>query len=532
MNIVPDRPDASDRIRMAVFLPPSPAPQVVEYAKPRYGAEPTMVQSHGYRYVVTGNTLLPPATVQKILRTAATPKDALASLLKAYQGEGYPLVAITGKVEGKEVRIAVFQGMITELNTEDGLGWFYGSLSGRNDVRNDELLRRQIMAGLYAARSGKKVAVNLGPAANPDGSALDVTESAVPDYFPISGAVTFGNYGSRYSSGYVLGGDAAANLTHGVQITAGYLQGLPGLSQNSYGSSYEQGQFGASVVTPYGIYGISASRIYFRLGDATFPLNPKGDVDSFQLNGTQLVYADRATRASLTEALTRVSYKETVFNGLFTLLDQPYNYVSLGLNVNHSLTLGSLPGNLAGGISFNMGISGPAGTLVDGEPGFPTSHFRYTGLTLAYHQTLPLGFQADLTSQAQWAANTLPSQQQWILGGFGNLSAWEPGVVVGDSGYVTRLEIDGPALARSGASARLGGFLETGGSTFTTSPPGSPPWQTLSDAGLSLRLQLPYGFSATAMAATPISENGFDAIGNATLKVERMNAFFVVQKAF
>ncbi len=468
---------------MAAFVPPPEPPQIVEYARPPYGAEPTIVQSHGYRYVVTGNTLLSPALIAKTLAAATTPKEALGDLLHAYRRKGYGLVGMSGKVEGKDVHIAVFEGMITELNTADALGWFFGGLSGRNDVRRNEILRRQIMSGLYAARSGQKVEVNLGPAANPGGSALTVTEQPIPDDFPASGAVTFGNYGSRYSSGYVAGGSAEANLTHGIQITANYLEGLPGLRQSSFGSSYYDGGFGASVVTPYGIYGVSYSRIYFRLGDETFPLNPKGDVDTFQLTGAQLLYADTATRVSLTEDLTRVSFLETVFNGLFTLLDQPYNYLSLGMNVNHSLTLGTLPGNLSGGVIFNMGISGPAGTLVDGFPGIPTSHFRYTDFNFAYHQTLPLGFQADLTAQAQWAVNTLPTQQQWILGGFGNLSAWEPGVVVGDSGYVGRLEVDGPAFGGVRINARLGGFLETGGSTFTTPVPGTPPWQHLSDVG-------------------------------------------------
>jgi len=517
---------------MAAFVPPPQAPQVVEYAQPPYGAEPTTAQSHGYRYIVTGNTLLPPELIRKTLAAAATPKDALADLLQAYHAKGYTLVAITGKVEGKEVRIAVFQGMITELNTADGLGWFFGGLFGRDNVRRPELLRKQIMAGLYAARSGEKVNVNLGPAANPGGTALNVTESPVPNYSPVSGAVTFGNYGSRYSSGYVVGGNAAANLTHGVQITANYLQGLPGLRESSYGSSYYQGGVGTSVVTPYGIYGFSASRIYFRLGDETYPLNPKGNIDTYQLNGTQLLYADASTRVSLTEALTHVAYTETVFNGYFTLLDQPYTYVSLGLNANHSFTLGSLPGNLSGGATMNLGVSASSGTLYDGYPGVPTSHFRYAGFTLAYQQTLPLGFQANLSAQAQLATNTLPAQQEWTLGGFGNLSAWEPGVVVGDSGYVARLEVDAPAFARFGANARLGGFFETGGVTYTTPAPGTFPWQTLSDAGLSLRLQLPYGFSATAMAARPIQQNGFDAIGNTDLKLSQIDAFFVVQKEF
>lgn len=517
---------------MAGFVPPPSAPTLVEMAAPRHGASPVELESHGWRYVVTGNTLLAEKKIRDVLDRAADPKAALGDLVKAYHAAGYLLVAATGQVNGKKVEIAVYEGMLTELTAPAGLGQFFGGIKERRDLRQPAILKRQIMAGAYAERSGQKLNVNLGPAANPGGSSLTVSETPTPNYFPVSGQVTFGNYGSRFSSGYVVGGSAAANLTHGVQLTANYLQGLPGLRESSYGSSYEQGGVGASVVTPYGIYGVSFSRLYFRLGQETWPLNPKGAADTFQLTGTQLVYADTATRVSLTESLTRVTYKETVFNGFFTLLDQPYNYVSLGTSASHSMTLGGLPGTLSGGVTFNMGISGASGTLYDNIPGVPTSHFRYTNFTAAYHQTLPKGFTADLTGLAQWAVNTVPTQQQWTLGGFGNLAAWEPGITVGDSGYIARLELDAPPVKRFGTSATFGVFAETGGATFSHPVARTPPWQLLSDVGLILKLKLPYGFSATAMAAKNVRESGFGAAGEANLKLNRMSAFFVVQKGF
>lgn len=517
---------------MAVFTPPPQTPPIIEYAQPKYGSVPIAVDNDGYHYIVTGNTLLPPILIERTLATTATPKDALASLLKLYQNKGYPLVALTGNVVGKTINIAVFQGMLTEVQTPPALAPFFRGLSDHETIQKNDLLRDQIRASSYADRSGKNLEVNLSPASNPGGSALTVTALKQPDYFPLSGSLTFGNYGSRYSSGYVTGGNVAANLTHGIQITANFLQGLPGLRQASLGSNYYQNGAGASIVTPYGIYGVTTSWTHYRLGKATYPLNPDGNVFSYQINGMQLLYVDDATRASVTEAFNRVYYHETALNDFYTLLNQQYNYLSLGTNINHGLTIDGLPGNLNAAIVFNLGASGASGTLVDGKPGAPTSHFRYTNGTLSYQQNLPYGLQATLTGQAQIAADTLPSQQQWVLGGLGNLPAWEPGVISGDSGYTGRIELDAPALQRFNTTALLGAFLDVGGSTFRTPAAGTSPWQTLSDVGLSLKLQLPYQFSATAMTALPIENNGFNVVGRRDLHTNRLDAFFVVQKGF
>lgn len=517
---------------MPVFMPPPASPQAVEYAKPPKGGAAVSITSHDYRYVVTGNTLLPAARLEAVLRAATDPKAALAALLKLYHRHGYTLVAITGQVDGRAVTVNVFEGMITEFDVPSPLAPYFAGVQWRPALRKSDLIRDQILAGSYAARSGDDVRVNLSPAANPGGTRLTVSRPARQGYFPVSGVLTFGNYGSRYASGYVAGGNVAANVTHGIRITASYTQGLPGLRAISLGSNYYQNGTGASIVTPYGIYGFEAQWTHFRLGKATYPLNPDGNIFTYAFTGTQLLYADASTRVTTNEGVHHLRYKETVFDGFFTLADQHYNYLSVGARANKAITLDGLAGNIDGGLTFNMGLSTASGTLVDGVPGLPTPHFRYTNASFQYRQALPYAFGARLSAQGQWAVNTLPAQQEFVLGGLGNLAAWEPGVIAGDSGYVARLELDGPKLSRNGISAQLGGFVETGGATFTTPPRGTAPWRTLSDIGAMLRLDLPRGFSATAMAATPIQDSGFNAVGRRDLALNRLDAFFVVQKDF
>jgi hemolysin activation/secretion protein len=517
---------------MPAFAPPPAIPPIVEIAPPRYGAIPLAVDSHGYRYIVTGNTLLPPELLETALIAAPTPKDALGAVQEAYHRRGYNLVAITGEVNGKTVHVTVFQGTITELKIPDGLGWFFPGLEGRNDLRSNELVKDQVLAGAYAARSGQQVNVNVSPAANPAGTALTITTPPIPDYQPVTGTLTFGNYGNRFTGGYQAGGNVVANLTHGLQLTTSYVQGLPWLEERSRGSFYAQPGAGISAVTPYGIYGFSAIGTHFREGNATAPLFPVGNILNYSWNGTQLLYADTATRLSTTEALNRTTFTETVLEDTFTLLQQRYNWVALGGNYSTTLTLGGQPGNLTAATTVNLGISQPSGTLFDGIPGVPTPHFRYTTVSAGYQQHLPRGFELNLSAQSQWAFNTLPVEQQWTLGGFGNLSAWTPAVTVGDSGYLARLELTAPTPMRFHSEARFGMFVETGGATSTTTPQGAPYWQTLSDIGVSLRLTLPYQMNVTAMAALPIANSGFAGPSQTNLHINRVYAFFVIEKRF
>ena len=206
--------------------------------------------------------------------------------------------------------------------------------------------------------------------------------------------------------------------------------------------------------------------------------------------------------------------------------------MAFGSTYSRSLTLGGQPGNITGGANVNLGVSTPSGTLFDDIPGVPTPHFRYITANASYQQHLPRGFQVDLTGQGQWAFNTLPVEQEWTLGGLGNLSAWQPAIAVGDSGYLARLEFSAGSPVMYRSEARLGLFLETGGAKLTTPPPGTEPWQRLSDIGLSLRLTLPYNLSVTAMAALPIENNGFSGVAKTSLDLNRVYAFFVVQKRF
>ena len=518
---------------MTVFTPPANPPAILETAPPRFGLTPVRVASHKYDYVVTGNTLLPPRLIEATIARASGPHAAIHALLKQYHQHGFMLVAVTAQVKRKKhVEIAVIEGMVTDQKIADPLRPYFPNALNRSDLQQSDLIRDQVMASTFAARSGHHVTINLSPAPNPGGSVLTVNQTKIDGYSPVSALVNFGNYGSRYASGYVAGGQVNANLGHGVAINANFTQGIPGLRRVSLGSNYYTNGVGISVVRPYGIYGFNANWTHFRLGKSTYPLNPDGNIFTYQFTGSQLLYAGKTNRVTLNESFNHVRYTESVFNGFYTLLDQHYNYLTGGVSASHAMSVLGESASVQGSFNFNLGISAPYGTLYDNIRGAPTPHFRYSVMSLEYNQSIPHGMSIELSGNAQWSTNTLPSQQQWVLGGFGNLSAWEPGTIVGDSGYIARLQLNSPTFRRWGSAAKLGAYIETGGAANANPPRGSAPWQTLSDVGVSLTLSLPHKISIKAMAALPIHTSGFTPAGKNNLKLNRINAFFVIQKGF
>ncbi len=119
------------------FLPVTAVPAIHMLAQPDHGEIPVAVVSHGYHYLVTGNTLLSSQSIRKLLDRAASPMEAVGALSAAYRQEGYFLVAVKAAVNGQSIHVMVVQGQITEKNVAPGLGWFYTGLRGEHLDESD-----------------------------------------------------------------------------------------------------------------------------------------------------------------------------------------------------------------------------------------------------------------------------------------------------------------------------------------------------------------------------------------------------------
>ncbi len=514
---------------LVVFSPPTaPAAEVRRLALPPGASAPLEVHSHGYTYVVVGNTLLSRTELERLLRAAAGPRQAVAAIDGAYQRAGYLLTAIRAEVTDKRVMLAVVRGEITKVEGASDVVRFFRGAEFDPDITRNALIRRNILADAYASRSGRGLRPSLAPGIQPGGTTLELGASEQPGFKPVSGNVMVGNYGSRYVGGVVLGENLAVHPGHGLEFTLGYAHGLANAQKATVGSRYDVFNAGASVATPWGFYGLSYSRSAYRIGTAGAPLYPKGLTEVYAFNSSQLLFASPEVRVSSVQNLTHVANGTKVFGGIYTLVDQDYNYAGVGLQIGGNTSLGGLSSAYNASIGGNLGLSGGRGTMTQQPAGAPVSRFHYWNAMFNWQQTLPQGWSGALSASGQWGLDTLPANQQWVLGGFGSLSAWVPGVLVGDGGYLLRASVQTPSWTRGGWSVNAQLFAEQGAVTTHYDPPGTPAWSMLADVGTGFTLTSPWKTQLSVLAARPVSNKNVRA---ATLNSTR-SLYLLVQQPF
>jgi hemolysin activation/secretion protein len=490
-------------------------------------AAPLLVESHGFAYRITGNTLLSPQTVRSALADASTPQAAVDALNQAYRRAGYLLVAIRAQVQGTQVALTVVQGQITTINANTGMKPFYRDVEFDPEVTENQLIRRNILAEMYANRSGLGFRPSVGPAPQPGGSVLSIDTPSQPGFKPFSGSVVFGNYGSRYVGGDVAALNLQAQPGDGWLLAANYSHGLPNLTKASEGSRYDAGALSASKVTPWGIYGLSLNRSSYRLGVAGAPYYPQGQTQTAALTGSQLAWASPTARLSLNQAVTHVAYKSEVLGGSYTLADQNYNYLTLGAQGSHNLSVGGLPGSVSLAVGYNLGLSAPRGTLIYDLSSAPQTRFHYWTASASWQQTLPRGWSGNLTASGQWGLDTLPANQLWVVGGYGSLSAFSASLS-GDGGYLLRAVAQTPSWTWGGWQVSAQGFAEQGAVTTHYNPPGSPGWRMLADVGVGLTFTAPWKTQLSLTAARPVASKN---VPSATFNSQRA-VYFVLQQPF
>jgi hemolysin activation/secretion protein len=467
-------------------------------ALPGSAAPPLEVESHGFRYAVTGNSLLSPTEVATTLQGGATPAAAIGALKQAYARAGYFLVAVVATVQERQVSVRVVQGRLVEVDGPAELAAYFRRLEGQDTLRNSDVVRQGLLAQAYAATNGERPQISFRPAAEAGGSAMRIGTVPLADSHAVGGGLTVGNLGNRYA-GHDLA-QVQGQLQHdGVSVQATHSRALTGVDPHSRGAWYAATSATLSVVAPLGWFQLDGGTTRYRLGTAFAPLDPAGTIKVRGGSATQLLYADDARRWTLAEAAHRIDDRETVFDGVYTLRDQRYDVFDVSSQASwhfDGLAHRTASASLSGAVK--LGGDGSRG-FAAGQ-GMPTAHFRVYTVHVGLNQALARGYGIQFDASAQGSPDTLPPYEQWVLGGLAALAAYLPGTLVGDCGYLGRVTVQAPQWRIGAARLRPGAFAEYGATRYRYVPADSPAWQSLDDVGASLSLDLP-AIDAHAMVA-------------------------------
>ena len=491
----------------------------------------TRVTSHGYEYIIIDNRLLSEATVQRLIKGAKGPRAAVGALKKAYEKRGYFLIGIVGRRRGKRIQVRIVQGRVTHLKGPKPLTWYFSGLKGNNEIRTSDVIRRAILARAFDATNGQQPQIRFKPAPEFAGSTMEISEKPIKGHHPVGGSLTFGNFGNRYAGRYLAQGQVYAQ-SHGLTLQANQSRAIAGLSESTHGAYYNSTGLSLSDITPWGIYQLDYNYTKYQLGDAFFPLYPQGRIQTYAFKGTQLLYADASRRWSLKEGFQHVHNQGSYFHGYYMIRDQNYDVWHVGSDF--SWRFGGLLSHAA---SLSLGGNVQVGTSPGGDTGFrssvpgsPTPHFSLYSANASVSQSLPADFLVKLDLSGQATPDTLPQNEQWVLGGLNNLTAYLPGTVVGDSGYLARFTLQSPALRAGPLSLEPKLFFEHGAARYTYVRPNNPTWQALCDVGASLSLNVPASrTSATLAYAQPV---GSRDVSPSFRQGQRAHLFFYVSQAF
>lgn len=568
---------------MPLDLPPPLPPQQAEVSvleKRNASASKDQVIEFNldkYRILITGNTYLSEERILSVIRVAKTPSQAILLLNALYTADGYLFVDTQYAREGNTIYVQVNEGYLAEVDAPPSIEPYFKKFEGRHGLTPTDIEPRRILAELDATRAGYTMTgkYSVDPD-NPEAFTWTIDGERIPDHKPWQVGAAFGNPGNRFLGRYFGLANASYNAANGDTFGLGYAHGFTSLGNSRGGQDYNRGSLSYSTVTPWGLYGVDGAYTDYSVrglfgsvttnntgggnnnggllgslpiigglfggqgggqsaGQGTTALNDKEDayIAEINLTGNQFLYANEDTRWVLEQKL---QYVDSVIefsspeqlDGVH-IQDEQYGAGRLGTTVSTSWSLFDRNGNVEGGFGYKRGFAGHVRSdLSDPQR---TKNFNILDSKLDTAYELPWNMLLGLKLKGQYSIDDrLPQQEQWVLGGPDNLSAFLPGVMVGDTGAFGNLRLQLPPGDLFGKLRyRFSLFIEAGTSEFEQARGAFKGTRSASDAGVKLEVAAYKNYQVTLYSAQKISDKN---ISRDVLNDAETDFFFNVQANF
>lgn len=569
---------------MPFDLPPPLPPQLTDSAvvEERYEtAEPSnhlVLEVGGRRLLISGNTYLTKKRIREITEPANTASQAIRLLNALYRAKGYLFVTVTyaPDKDSKAIYIHVHEGTLAEVKAPDFIEPFFETFEGEHGVTESDVKPNRILAGIKSERAGYNLFTRFSLVDDKAGAYKLIVEGRQdPDHQPVEFTATFGNPGNRFLGRYFGVASMTIHTPSGDNIAFSYGTAFTDLGESQPGNAYDRYSFGYSTVTTFGLYSLSGSYTTYEASDileAGAQDQAQAEITQININGAQFLYADADTRILLEESLQYIDSTIEITEGSLTLQttngnpggllggllgnlldailggggggaqtrtvdlagtilqDETYGAARLGASFSQSWTLFGHRGRLLVNGGYKQGFAGEIDNNVV-DP-MRTADFGLIDADLSVSYALPADLLASIEVKSQFSTNDrLPQQQQWVLGGPGNLSAFLPGVLVGDTGAYGRFQIDLPRWHVLTRPFRISLFVEAGSASFEGSnpPSGLTERRTATDAGIKLQFSPVEHIEVTGYVAEPLSTSH---IPESRLEEVEADVYFTINATF
>lgn len=536
---------------MAIDLPPVMPPQLATSeqvsAYSAVSAAEISATINGTNVRVLGNRYLAEADVKSILSSARTPAEGIINLTKRYYQSGHLLVRIRYAREGDDVVVFVEQLTLAEVRVDADMQPYFEGLVGDSDLSIAEFDRARILADLKAERGGYEYSMSYQET-GANAVALIMTKADTEDYDSTDYILEANNKGSRFLGRYFGLAGVKHRFEDGTELSLAYQTAFTDLGESRDGENLDQ--FSVSLDHPFvnGLYGIDLSYVDYSR-DPTVPtraqsglcllgildcqittsvttVNLDAEILQVAFRGEQILFSDVESRVSLTQRLSHIDSKIEQAGSSSKLLEETYQVVDIGLKYQKARykTEELSAAQLNVGINFLAGF-GDGGTLdnyaeyqatfaaknpgvsaPDVAPAARTAEFIALQPSARYLMRISDNTLLTISAKGQFTEEQVPQQQQFILGGMNTLSAYLPGVLIGDEGYFLSASLE-KAFTWNDLKISPAVFTEYGASWFNKTDSEFGDVQSIADAGVRLRIEFSDYLFTELVAALPVYDD-------------------------
>ena len=545
---------------MAIDLPPVIPPQAwtsehVEHAAAKLPV--AIYQVGGYSLHISGNRYLSDQQLDLLMSNAKTPAQAINAINQAYYQLGHLLTTVYFAQRDDVIYAHVVHGSLADIKAPDSIRRYFSPLIGDNNLQRSEFDAQRVLANLKSDRAGLDYSATYQVGRDPSALTLVLNEQPQQDYDPTEVSLAANNYGNRFLGRYFGSGSVKHNFSNGLEAQFSYDRALTEFGEVNGGDYYDGYTFRLNGPSPWGLYGLEARRVeYARFVDARvqspddplFTLNAcalqalcslfgiddglivigggtsvedrrlalESETTVLALTGEQVLLSDTLYRLTFTQRLEDIDSRIGVKRGQ-NLLDEPQQNLELGLKYNQLMRLLGLPSKLVVQGFVDLGLKSDSGTLGTDDTkgavnlGRRSSEFTVFKPRVSFQASLADHVELTVSYSGQYSDNTqLPLQQQYFLGGNNGLSAYMPGVLVGDSGHYAKAALAVSELPLLGLRFTPAFYVERGEAWFEDAKGVDGNTRMLSDIGLSLRLSYRELLDTELVIARPLSDQNID----------------------
>jgi hypothetical protein len=531
---------------MAIDLPPVIPPQAVAVAQlERYasnsGAVSVLAQLGQYRVRISGNRYLSPGQLEEILAGVETPAQAVSALNRAYYQLGHLLVTLYYAQQGNDVLVHVVNGHLDNLKAPPQIRRYFEPLLGDTDLERAEFDRYRVLANLTSDREQVDYRVSYQVGAQPESFTLVFNPKPNNTQAATEMALSANNFGNRFVGRYFANLSLKHDFRNGLQAALSYDRAMTEWGEVNGGDYYDGVKLKANAPTTLGLWGLDLGYVEYErdfefgsggqvgggicslallcdlLGVAGIDLGNDGSTNavlhskdsSVAVTGEQVLASDLHYRFVLSQRLELIDNNISL-EGFGTVLDEPQANLEIGGRFNHLSRVFALPAKMSAKLFAKVGLN-EGGTL-DSVPdegqvtlGRRQGKFLMLRPSVSFQLGLRDWLNADLEWRGQYAdGSQLPLQQQFFLGGSNGLSAYLPGILIGDSGHYTKFDFTAQGLQFAGVEIKPSVFVEYAEAWYENARGEAGVARALGDGGVGLSFKYREVLKSDFIAAAPL----------------------------